>query len=256
MFLRGVNMKKIKAKIHYLYHDGFAVETENYFLVFDYYNNTPIGEEMNLENGVIGPNDIKNKKNVLVFSSHGHHDHFNPVILEWEKYNTNIKYILSSDITLPEYKNNYIMMWENKTLELEDVYIKTFHSTDIGVAFLVQVDGITLFHSGDLNWWNWTDEPIGHRVKMELDFKKEMNKVCEHNIDIAFFPVDPRLNEFSHIGGEYFINKVQPKMFIPMHFWAKNSITRDFKNKILQNNTEIHTNIVEIKSRGQIINFI
>ncbi|WP_027623861.1 MBL fold metallo-hydrolase [Clostridium lundense] len=249
-------MEKIDAKIHYLYHDGFAVETKNCFLIFDYYNNKPIGGEMNLSNGVIGSEDLNNKKNVFVFSSHGHRDHFNPVILEWQKYNPNIKYILSSDITLPEYKNNYYIVWENKTLELENIYIRTFHSTDIGVAFLVQVDGITLFHSGDFNWWNWTDEPIENRVKMELDFKKEMNRICEHNIDIAFFPVDPRLHEFSHIGGEYFINKVHPRMFIPMHFWAKTSITKKFKDKLFENCNELSTNIVEITSRGQFITFI
>ncbi|KAJ51989.1 L-ascorbate metabolism protein UlaG (beta-lactamase superfamily) [Clostridium tetanomorphum] len=247
-------MNEIKAKIHYLYHDGFAVETTNHFLIFDYYYNTPMGEEMNLQNGVVGLDDIKNKKNIFVFSSHGHHDHFNPVILDWEKYNSEIKYILSSDITLPEYKNNYYTIWENKDLQLDDIYIKTFHSTDIGVAFLVKVDGLTIFHAGDLNWWNWKEDPIEERVKMELDFKKEITKLEGENINIAFFPVDPRLEEFSYLGGKYFIEKIHPEMFIPMHFWAKNSITKDFKNKILESSHEISTNIIEIFSRGQIIN--
>ncbi|WP_315120391.1 MBL fold metallo-hydrolase [uncultured Clostridium sp.] len=245
-------MDKYRAKINYLYHDGFSVQTENHLLIFDYYKDSSIGEVRNLDNGVVGEEDLKIKDNVLVFSSHGHKDHFNPVILDWVKYNPNINYVLSSDITLPDYKKNYNILWSNKELQLGDVLIKTFESTDIGVCYLVEVDGLSIFHSGDFNWWHWKDDPMEDNLEMELAFKKEMRKIAEHDVDIAFFPTDPRLDEFFYVGGEYFIDKVKPKLFIPMHFWAKSSITKKFKDKVQRDFCEV----VEIKNRGQVIEFL
>ncbi|WP_125153583.1 MBL fold metallo-hydrolase [Clostridium rectalis] len=244
-------MNKFKAKIHYLYHDGFAVETKNHFLIFDYYNNTPKNDKRSLENGVIDFEELKDKKNILVFSSHHHHDHFNPLILDWVKYNPNIKYILSSDITVPIYKPNYNIVFENKELRIDDVLIKTYGSTDIGVSYLVFVDGISIFHAGDLNWWHWKDDPMEEQVSSELNFKKEIHKIMDEQVDIAFFPVDARLEEFYYIGGKYFIEKVKPNLFIPMHYWDNTYITKKFHDKI----EKTSTNIVEISCRGQLIYF-
>ncbi|GAA0727266.1 MBL fold metallo-hydrolase [Clostridium malenominatum] len=242
-------MDNHKAKIHYLFHDGFAVETENHLLIFDYYKDSPVGEDRNLINGVLGEEDLNCGKKVVVFSSHGHKDHFNPVILDWVNHNENIQYVLSSDITLPDYKKNYNILWANKELDLEDIHIKTYTSTDIGVCYFVKVDGITLFHAGDLNWWHWKGDTMENNLEMELAFKKEVSKIAEEDIDIAFFPTDPRLEEFFHIGGEYFIDKVKPKVFIPMHYWAKASITKKFKEAIQRDFCEI----IEIQNRGQVI---
>jgi L-ascorbate metabolism protein UlaG (beta-lactamase superfamily) len=240
-------VSKLKAKIHYLYHSGFSVETPNYFLVFDYYNDTPDGSERNLLSGVISPDDIKNKNNVFVFSSHSHEDHFNPVIFKWEEYNPNINYILSSDIKLDKMKNNYFNMIPYEVLKLGGSSISTFGSTDIGVSFLVQVDDITIFHSGDLNWWHWKEDSEKEKKQAEEMFKAEIENISLNKIDIAFFPVDPRLEEFCSIGAEYFIEEVQPKMLIPMHFANNPEISGWFAEKMKNSQTRI----AQISHRGQ-----
>lgn len=249
-------MGKSKIKVHYIYHSGFAVETKNHFLIFDYYLNPQ--KEKNTFNPIKFELEdlIKTKENILVFSSHGHGDHFNPEILEWENINPNIKYILSSDITIKNWKDNYYKLSQYEELLLEDkklsitdkennlpeaselnnntknIHIKTYGSTDIGISFLVKVEGVTLFHAGDLNWWDWKDEPDEERKLMEKNFKLEIAKIKGESIDIAFFPVDPRLEEYYSIGAEYFIKELKPNTLIPMHFGDKTYITKEFAEKV------------------------
>ncbi|KGK88826.1 MBL fold metallo-hydrolase [Clostridium sp. HMP27] len=240
-----------KAKIHYLYHDGFAVETQNFFLIFDYYYNCPQNLDPTLENGIIDIPSLKSKKNIYVFVSHAHHDHFNDVIFSWSDINPNIKYIMSCDVPLRDYKKNYHFIFANKELIFQGIKIKTFDSTDIGVSFFIEVDGLTIFHAGDLNWWHWKHTCIENQETMELSFKKEIWKIAEKKINVAFFPTDPRLEEFFHIGGEYFISKVHPDLFIPMHFWDDYSMPQKFYHKVKSGKT----NIAKISKRGEIIEF-
>lgn len=224
-------MNKLNVKIEHIFHSGFTVETENYFLIFDYYN---------------GNIYLKNK-NTIVFATHGHEDHFNPTILEWKNPDKNIHYVLSSDIDIKGEKIYNIKPYEK--LELEGIKIKTFSSTDLGVSFLVNIDNINIFHAGDLNWWYWDEDTEEEKTSMEKAFKEEISKIKDYSIDIAFFPVDPRLETAFSLGGKYFIEEVKPKYFIPMHFGDKFSTTTDFIHKI----GNISTTIVEITHRNQII---
>ena len=222
-------------KIEYIYHSGFSLETENYFLVFDYYR---------------GEIELKDKP-TYVFCTHDHPDHFNPEIFNWAKGKSNILYILSSDIeNTPPVKATFIDPYEE--FIINDLHIKTFGSTDKGVSFLIQVDKKNIFFAGDLNWWHWKDNTDAEKYQEEKDFKAEINKIKGNNIDLAFFPVDPRLEEYYYLGGDYFINEIQPKVFIPIHFGDNFEITKKFINKMKDSSTYI----VEITSENQIIDLI
>lgn len=243
-------MELSNIKINYLYNSGFAVETENYFLIFDYYLDTEDKNQKNIKNGFIGVEELSTDKNVIVFSSHSHEDHFNPVILTWKQLNNNIKYIFSSDIKSQNADYIYYMS-PYDTLNLEGVKISAFDSTDLGGSFLVNVDGISIFHSGDLNWWDWSDVEKEYSTEMEEAFKNEISKIKLNNVDIAFFPVDPRLKKKYCSGGEYFIKEVAPKAFIPMHFGTNYEITDKFANDFKALPCRIKT----IHKRGEEIHF-
>jgi L-ascorbate metabolism protein UlaG (beta-lactamase superfamily) len=86
---------------------------------------------------------------------------------------------------------------------------------------------------------------------MAKNFKSQIDKLKAEKIDLVFFPVDPRLKEHYYLGGEYFIRNLSPKMFIPMHFWNKTEITKDFAELLKDSNTKI----VIINERGQEILF-
>lgn len=209
----------------YIYHSCFLVKLESYILIFDYYKNPDT--KKNYLNEVLASKKNYNKK-ILVFSSHSHYDHFNPEILEWNKIYCDISYILSNDI----YENNsiilrdnYFVAKENKKISFDSrVEIFSFGSTDLGVSFLVKIGNILIFHAGDLNWWNWGEEDTEEEaLEMESNFKSIINNIENvtkklGNIDIAFFPVDPRLGIHSRDGADYFIKILNPKILVPMHF--------------------------------------
>lgn len=78
--------------VTYIGHSGFLLETEDAYFLFDYFEGT-IPE-------------LKNNKSIIVFSSHRHHDHFNPEIFELIKIYPDIHYVLSYDIPLKRHLKN------------------------------------------------------------------------------------------------------------------------------------------------------
>ncbi|MBC2856059.1 MAG: MBL fold metallo-hydrolase [Cetobacterium sp.] len=216
-------MEEIKTT--YIYHSGFLVEILDYILIFDYYK--PPKDRAKFLDEIFSLKQNREKK-IIFFSSHSHYDHFNPEILEWSKKNKNISYILSSDIyeeNKIEIKDIYFSMKENEELDFnKDIKVYSFGSTDLGVSFLVKVKNHVLFHAGDLNWWNWGEEDTEEESKdMENKFKSivsDIKKVSENlgGIEVAFFPVDPRLGKYQHDGANYFSQIIHPKVLIPMHY--------------------------------------
>jgi L-ascorbate metabolism protein UlaG (beta-lactamase superfamily) len=223
------------------------VESDNYILIFDYYNDSTESDCKNASSGVIGEEDLYTSKKVIVFATHSHGDHFSKVIFKWREKRPDIKYILSSDIkdSINCSEVRFISAYEE--LVVDDLKIKAYNSTDLGISILVAVDGVNLFHAGDLNWWHWYDESDEDNAKMEIIFKKEIEKIKKEKIDIAFFPVDPRLRESYVLGPEYFIREIMPKALVPMHFREDYSITKEFRN----NSSELHTRIYEVNKRGE-----
>lgn len=209
-------MKTLNVKVEHIFHSSFVVETEHYQLVFDYYK---------------GDISLKDKK-TIVFVTHGHGDHYTDTIFKWKDKIKDIQYVLSSDIEIFNNDDRIYSISPYEELSLDNVNIKTFASTDMGVSFYVDVDNIGIFHAGDLNWWYWDDDTPGEKLDMEQSFKEEINKIKGLNVDLAFFPVDPRLESAFYLGGEYFINEIKPKYFFPMHFGDKFNATSDFIPKI------------------------
>jgi len=245
-------MDNLKAKIYYVYHSGFILGTQTYFLVLDYYKEPGISKENLLLPGLLSHENINHNKKVFIFCSHSHGDHFNPVILDFDKYNPNVKYILSTDITIKNKKSNYIFMEEADEKEINNLYVKAYGSTDIGISFLVKVDNLNIFHAGDLNWWHWKEDSLEEQHLAELNFKIQIEKLKkEETIDIAFFPVDPRLEEFYYVGGKYFAEQLHPNLLIPMHFADNPSITKIFAEKI----SELNIKSVQINQTPQEIYF-
>ncbi len=230
-------------KIRYIYHSCFLVETENSFLIFDYYKHKNGKEDFDFEKML---NDIfKSPKALYIFSSHSHMDHFNYEVFSWIDKKPNTYYILSSDIKIFNKLENSYIVREDDELTINNIKLNVFGSTDEGVSFLVNIDGMNLFHAGDLNWWKWYDDSPKEAKIMEDTFKNIVKNILikDELIDIAFFPVDKRLEDNYLVGGQYFIEVLKPKIMIPMHFWDIYSATTDFKEAMAGHRTKI----IEIK---------
>ncbi|MGL4911041.1 MAG: MBL fold metallo-hydrolase, partial [Romboutsia sp.] len=192
-------------KITYIHHSSFSVELDTCTLLFDYFKGDL-------------PKFNKDKK-LYVFSSHQHYDHFDPIIFSLEKEYENVTYILSDDITVNESKNT-VFVKPNSRLKIDNLNIQTLESTDLGVAFIVSVDGKNIYHAGDLNWWHWEGELSDEEnEQMGERYKKEINKIKNMNFDVAFIPLDSRQGVQYYLGFDTFMKNTNTKNAFPIHFW-------------------------------------
>ena len=223
---------RYKVKVTYLFNSGFVVETRRHLLVFDFYREAADRPARKILRETDLPEFLQTDQMVYIFASHHHADHYNPAILSWEKFRTGLTYILSDDINLREKPKRYHLVAADRQLEIDTLQLKTIGSTDQGVAFLVKVDELSIFHAGDLNWWYWWDDRPAEIAEMERRFKGEIAKISGEHVDLAFFPVDPRLAGYFHYGGRYFMEKVQPGIFFPMHFGLDYEIIERFAYEV------------------------
>ncbi|WP_270517291.1 MBL fold metallo-hydrolase [Sanguibacteroides sp. AM78-02pH3A] len=197
----------------YIGHSGFAVLGEGFTIVIDYYRD---------------PADVHSflltrPGAFYVLSSHVHADHFNPEVLSWKTIRPDILYLFSKDIL----ESRRAVEREAVFLEKGDVYqddlirVKAFGSTDAGISFLINMAEKRIFHAGDLNNWHWKEEStLAESRQAEADFKAELEEVVSEasSVDLAMFPVDPRLGKEYMLGAEQFVDRIKTDVFVPMHF--------------------------------------
>lgn len=173
---------------------------------------------------------INPKDKVYVLFSHSHSDHYNKNLYDFTS--SQFQYIVSDDITnlIPRDNIHFVKPYER--LLLEDLDVITYGSTDLGVSFAIKFQGKILFHAGDLNWWHWESDTKEQQLREEKIYTEEISKIEELSIDIAFLPVDPRLNSAFYYGANYFIETVAPKKVFPMHFRDEFSIPRRLIEKL------------------------
>lgn len=219
-------------KVTYINHSSFLVETEKQVFLFDYYN--PDEAEYEKEK-LPGLSQVPWEKQVTVFVSHKHHDHFDHRIFDLVYLCPHIQFVLPKDMKMNEAYMSRIgipeeawdkikYMGKNELREFTDIRVETLRSTDEGVAFIVAFEGKEIYHAGDLNWWTWIGETEAEYEDMTRCFQEEIKKIQGRCFDAAFLPLDPRQEERFYWGFDYFMKHTQTKMAYPMHFWKDTSV--------------------------------
>lgn len=224
----------LQLRITHYYHSGFSVEADDLLFVFDYWR----GEKQELHGRLqIMPEQLSKYRHVYVFISHEHIDHLDPVVFTW-KDSASITYIVSSDMPVGTRGKR---MAPGDTLELEpQVSVTAFDSTDLGVSFLLNIQGKKIFHAGDLNFWHWRDESSLKEIEeAEMEFIRAVKPISKESVDIAFFPVDPRQGTMFEAGANYFILQVKPRLLIPMHYFHKTEIILEYARTASSRTTEV-----------------
>ena len=209
-------------KIDYLGHSGFLVETDSALLLFDD------------SRGDLSPLDRKpGDKPLFVFVSHAHGDHFNPKIFALAEGTRPVKYILSFDLRgngAVREGADILFADADAAYEIDGLgTVRTLLSTDEGVAFLIITQNETVFHAGDLNWWDWPGEDPEWLAEQETVFQREIGKLAGQRIDAAFVVLDDRLEENYAKGLSWFLSVCRPSYVLPMHFWEDRSVIDRFK---------------------------
>lgn len=189
-------------KVVHFYHSGVMVETNDTQLYFDVISDHKAFVDL--------------RKRQYYFVSHGHNDHYDPKVFHVSTHNTNL--IFSEDIEDRPEGYTVTRVEPNKTYEIDNITIKTYDSTDSGVAFLVALEDVSVFHSGDLNWWHWESRPVQEQMSEEMAYKAIVSNLEGEKIDIAFVPVDPRLKSAASLAVRHFIESVDVKTVFPIHF--------------------------------------
>jgi len=205
----GKTLVEGEARMWYLGHSGYAVQTQNNLLIFDYFLGGRGPDEPALCNGYIDPKEIAGM-NVTVFVSHEHGDHFDPGVFEWSAEVPNIRYVMGCPA---ETETPIELIEPRQVMEYDGVNVRTIESNDSGVGFLVEVDGLTIYHAGDHA--NRLQDFSGPYCA-EIDWLAEVGS----RPDIALMPVSGcgfGDQEAVRLGVNYALEKMQPRVFIPLH---------------------------------------
>ncbi len=202
------------ARITYAGHSGFSVKTASRLLIFDY-----------LGKGLPEP---KAEDRAIAFISHAHSDHCHPLVCGWARQGL-VKLVEGDDV-----HGDGLSMRPGESRVIEGAIVRAFGSTDQGVSFWVEADGLKVFHAGDFNLWHWRGE--GDREwtkKAEAAFEAILSGMKGLPVDVAFFPIDPRMGEGADEGALRFAELIRPKLIIPMHFWDQAQAAEAFGKKAM-----------------------
>ncbi len=198
-----------EAVVWYLNHSGWAVKTRDHFLIFDYFNPGRAPEEPGLCNGCIEPSEIAGE-HVTVFVTHEHGDHYDPAIFEWQETLPNVTYVLGCPIQ-EEYP--HIFMEGRQEREIDGMKVTTIESNDTGVGYLIEVDGLVIFHAGD---------HANRHQDFSGPFKAEIAYLEQKSVrpDIAFMPISGcgfGDQVAVKMGVYHALDALKPLVFLPMH---------------------------------------
>lgn len=202
-------MKRVD--LYFLHHSGFMLELETMILVFDYYLDPLKRLEDRLE---------KTDKPVYFFVSHVHGDHFNRAIQKFEKRASG--YFLHRDCHLALADESLLHEMDvGETVNEGPLSVHMYGSTDAGGSYMVEAEGLTIFHAGDLNWWHWAGEGDSENREARDWFFRELSCIKEKEVDIAMLPVDARQQTAREWGVKAYLSHFSAGLLIPMHAFGQ-----------------------------------
>ncbi len=228
-----------EAAVWYLGHSGWAIRTANHFLVIDYAPDGPDGDEGSLLNGRIVTAELPNLP-ITVLVTHHHADHFSPRVLEWQ-IDHNVRYVFGwhAEVDAPGHR-----FTGAGDLSLDGLGITAVPSTDSGVAFLIEVDGLRIYHAGD---------HAATQIPPEAAFAEGVRQLGDRfaPIDLAFLPVFgcglPNIVSL-RAGNDLTLNCLSPRVVAPMHVGWTGHFYREEKRRIESTHRDI--SVVAVSQPG------
>jgi L-ascorbate metabolism protein UlaG (beta-lactamase superfamily) len=228
--------------IYYLGHSAWAVETDKRYLLFDIQDEN-VKKNGKLDDGFIDIS-LLNGKPVYVFFSHRHHDHYSPA-LHGECVKRADAFVVLGGFTVKTATTQTVSMNPREKYEAGSVTVHTAASTDEGVCFLVQTDGLNIFHAGDNA--DWGDGEQNDIYCGEIDYLAGI----DGPVDIAFIPVctfsGQRPKNMTD-GAVYAIKRLAPKVTYPMHGNGREHLYEAFERDLRK--TDGDARVVTVRKKG------
>jgi ankyrin repeat protein len=246
-----------EVKIWYTGHSGWALQFKDKVVIMDYWANGQTRPALSLANGNINPLELKDKT-VYIFVSHDHSDHYDTTIYAWKSQIKNIKYIygFSPEKSEVHHSNgyhgpSYTYIEDNQTAMVDDIKVTTIKSDDTGQGFLLELNGMKIFHPGDHAQFN---------AEIAADYKKEIDFLAEktNHVDIAFLPVTgcpSRWQKEEIVGGFlYVLDKLSPAEVYPMHAFQSEYLLKEFAQIAKERNYK--NNITCVQNKGDHLSYL
>ena len=83
-----------------------------------------------------------------------------------------------------------------------------------------------------------------------MDYQKEIHKLKNIRIDVAFVPLDPRQEEQYYWGLDYFMKHTDTKLVFPMHMWGHYEVYEELMNNPQAESYKEH--VMHVKVPGQV----
>ncbi|MFP4608117.1 MAG: MBL fold metallo-hydrolase [Candidatus Aenigmatarchaeota archaeon] len=224
----------MEVKITYLYHSCFSLEVDKKVFLYDYPGSRI---DKRAEEGL--KTQLRGKE-LYVFISHAHGDHFSPDVVKFSSDAEKTHFILSSDVytaLFPKLNGDLLEANPDSTYSLDDMQIRTFESNDAGVAFLIRFAGLKVYFGGDLAKWDWPEWSEKKREDHVRVFDEVVRSLEKEKIDIAFSNMDERLPSWA--GPIEFIERVKPTYFVPIHTFGSEEWIDDLVEEGWDAKTEI-----------------
>ncbi len=198
-------LDKGQAVAWYLNHRGWAVKTQNHFLVFD---SEEFGvkrpDEPKLANGFLTPYELSEQNITAIYTAY-HGEPGDPAYIHTiEDSVSKIKYV-HNKLDNWRSSNNTVYMESHDEIIMDDLKITaiTIQEQMPVLGYLCEMDGLTIFYSG------FRTEDL-EEFKSEIDF---LAQSCSE-IDIAFIPIaEPEEDNYELL---CLIEKLNPKAIFPL----------------------------------------
>lgn len=218
--------------ITYFHHSGFSAQVGNTLMIFDYWRGE---DDFFPADAHLQVKELQAYDDVFFFVSHDHPDHYDEVIFSFKHLN-NVHYIVDGGVDTSE---NVERMRCGDKRTFGDLTVTAYDSTDRGISFYVEIAGVKIFHAGDLNLWHWREEnSLRNITEAEERYYAAVQPLIGLPMDVAMFPLDPRMGAMYEAGANHFIMTCKPHVFIPMHWQGRNEIAAEFAGKCKTKFTE------------------
>ncbi len=212
-------VKTGQARLWYLGRIGCAVQTRTHFLIFSYNVQGKLPAEPKLLNGYIDLEKIKNFKTV-VFAGSSAYWHHNPERYgRWQKNHPDITFIYSFKDSkgrpfTPHYMldadpPDYQFLPPGNAKLYGDLMARTIAVNSRSSAFLVKVDGLTIFYGGDMLLFSEKGKKQYLQIiDSLLESEKKFDIVC-HTSNFVRGKLYP-----AHLEGiDLLVNRLKPALY-------------------------------------------
>ena len=84
---------------------------------------------------------------------------------------------------------------------------------------------------------------------MTDSYRAEIARMAGRKADVAFLPVDPRLEDWFYLGADDYLQKVDAHLIFPMHFWGDFSVCQKLIDHSCSESYQ--DRIITISEKGQ-----